>query len=138
MKNIFLVMLIATLPISIFSQTTYYEINLNVGSHLMGEDVLKLGSDVKINTKEKTIEYTTTPDFVYPDGITFKFKYISEFTEGMMTTFNFKLDPSFSTMGKVTFNMLNNKMQFLPSCVGYEQTTQSGLYGIKMTSKVIE
>ena len=138
MKNIFLVMLIATLPISIFSQTTYYEINLNVGSHLMGEDVLKLGSDVKINTKEKTIEYTTTPDFVYPDGITFKFKYISEFTEGMMTTFNFKLDPSFSTMGKVSFNMLNNKMQFLPSCVGYEQTTQSGLYGIKMTSKVIE
>ena len=56
MKNILLVLLVAVLPISILSQTTYYEINLNVTSYLMGEDILKLGSDVKINTKEKTIE----------------------------------------------------------------------------------
>jgi hypothetical protein len=122
-----------------FGQTKpqeFYEIKLHINSLIMGEDILKLNSDVLINTKNKTIEYT---EYIPELGqeVKYSFYYLGYSEDGFLVTINFKLNSEYSSMGKIAFNMVNNKMQIVPPDYAGENRP-GGLYNITMTSKAAQ
>ena len=137
--NLLFLLTFMFLTSTVVSQTKapeYYEIKLHINSLIMGEDILKLNSDVLINTKSKTIEYI---EYIPEIGqeVKYSFNYIGYSEDGFLITINFKLNSEYSSMGKVAFNMSNSKMQIIPPDYSGE-IRPGGLYNITMTSKLAQ
>ena len=128
--------LISTLGFSQLSKNKFFEIKLHVNTVIMGEGTLKLGSDVIINTKDKTISFVEYLPEIDQD-LEWFVNYIGESSESMVSTYNFKMNSPYSSIGKLSFNALSGKMQLItPNLAGV--TNPSALYNTKMTSKYIE
>ncbi len=128
--------LITTLAFSQLSKKKFIEIKLHVNTVIMGEGTLKLGSDVIINQKDKTISFVEYLPEIDQD-LEWFVNYIGESSEEWVNTYNFKMNSPYSSIGKLSFNSLSGKMQLItPNLAGV--TNPSALYNTKMTSKYIE
>ncbi len=115
--------------------TKFYEINLKVTSNIMGDHSLKNGSSIIINTKEKTIGYTTYEPIIDMET-TYKFSYSGYSSVNLLETYNFGTDVGAITPGMLKWNMQNNKCILQLPSIDYEEV--SGVYTVEATSKVIE
>jgi hypothetical protein len=113
----------------------FYEINLKVTSNIMGDHSLKNGSSIMINTKEKTIGYTTYEPIIDMET-TYKFSYSGYSSVNLLETYNFGTDVGAITPGILKWNMLNNKCILQLPSIDYEEV--SGVYTVEATSKIIE
>jgi hypothetical protein len=117
----------------------FYEFTIHINSLILGDDVLKLGSDLIINTKNKSVKYTSIIP-ILGDEINWDLNYTGYSEDGMIVTINYKIgkgDDPMVKMGKISFNNLNSKLQFQPSCFACERL-ESGLYSVKISSKYVE
>lgn len=115
--------------------TTFYEIKLKVTSNIMGDHSLKNESIILINTKAKTIAYTTYEPMLDMET-EYKFTYTGHSSVDLMETYNFGTDVGAITPGMLKWNMLNNKCILQLPSIDYEKV--SGVYTVEATSKVIE
>jgi hypothetical protein len=115
--------------------TKFYEINLKVTSNIMGDHSLKNESIILINTKEKTIAYTTYEPMLDMET-EYKFTYTGHSSVDLMETFNFGTDVGAITPGMLKWNMLNNKCILQLPSIDYEVT--SGVYTVVASSTVLE
>lgn len=115
--------------------TTFYEIKLKVTSNIMGDHSLKNESIILINTKEKTIAYTTYEPMLEMET-EYKFTYTGHSSIDLMETFNFGTDVGAITPGMLKWNMLNNKCILQLPSIDYEVT--SGVYTVVASSTVLE
>jgi hypothetical protein len=120
------------------SNEDYYLIKMTILSKISGEDLLKLNSEVIINTLEKTVEYTETIAVLEQD-ITYLFDYSGySSTKDGVTTINFKYkDNPYGSYGKISFNVFNNLLQIIPPDFAGAYR-RGGLYNFKMVSSLIK
>lgn len=136
MKNFLILSVFILFSKVVLSQDKkFYEINLKVTSNIMGDHSLKNGSSIIINTKEKTIGYTTYEPIIDMETA-YKFSYTGYSSVNLLETYNFGTDVAAITPGMLKWNMLNNKCILQLPSIDYEEV--SGVYTVEATSKVIE
>ena len=68
----------------------FYEFTIHINSLILGDDVLKLGSDLIINTKNKSVKYTSIIP-ILGDEINWDLNYTGYSEDGMIVTINYKI-----------------------------------------------
>jgi hypothetical protein len=81
----------------------------------MGDEVLKYNSSIIVDKTSEKIEYTTSPDFLYTDGVEMRLNIIGFSWVNDMLTVNFNVDnPIYGgSPGKLQANLTNKRLQFV-------------------------
>jgi hypothetical protein len=81
----------------------------------MGDEVLKYNSSIIVDKTSEKIEYTTSPDFLYTNGVEMRLNIIGFSWVNDMLTVNFNVDnPIYGgSPGKLQANLTNKRLQFV-------------------------
>lgn len=120
------------------SNEDYFLIKMTIQSKVSGEDLLKLNSEVVVNTFEKTLEYTEYIPVLDQD-VPYAFDYTGySSTKNGVTTINFKYkDNPYGSSGRISFNVFTNLLQIIPPDLA-GANRRGALYNIEMASSLIK